>query len=169
MAEVRHWRVSGGIVRSAGQLLLVANRRRNNEVDWSPPGGVIDPGETPIDALTREVNEETGLAVSRWSPVRYEVEVDFVDMAMVLWVGVFEAHAWDGEIKSGDDPDGIVIDAAFVPEPSVAESLDGAPPWVREPLLSWLDDPGESTGGSSRVFRYDVIGRTPDEIDVRAR
>ena len=30
---------------------------------WSTPGGVIEPGESPEQAATREVYEETGLAV----------------------------------------------------------------------------------------------------------
>ncbi len=32
-------------------------------VDWTPPGGVIDPGETISEGLVREVREETGLVV----------------------------------------------------------------------------------------------------------
>jgi len=44
-------------------VLLV---KRGNEPDrgrWSLPGGRVEPGEQPQDAVVREVLEETGLAV----------------------------------------------------------------------------------------------------------
>ena len=54
----------GAVVRDErGRLLLV---RRGNEPGrglWSVPGGRIEPGETPQQALVREVLEETRLAV----------------------------------------------------------------------------------------------------------
>jgi 8-oxo-dGTP diphosphatase len=50
-------------------VLLVENRRRDGRSDWTPPGGVIDPGEDVVDGLTREVREETGLEVVPQRPV----------------------------------------------------------------------------------------------------
>lgn len=47
----------------AGRLLMI---RRGHEPDrgrWSLPGGRIEAGESDTEALTREVREETGLAV----------------------------------------------------------------------------------------------------------
>src|SRR3954469_26001945 len=66
--RVREWTVAGGLIQDDGQLLLVQNRRRNGALDWSPPGGVIEiaDGESLLDGLTREVEEETGLRVTEW-------------------------------------------------------------------------------------------------------
>ena len=58
---MRAWLVGGAIVEGPDGLLLVRNRRRNGALDWSPPGGVIDAGESVLEGLTREVEEETGL------------------------------------------------------------------------------------------------------------
>lgn len=40
-----------------GSLLLI---RRSDDGRWGLPAGVVDPGETPADAVRREVLEETG-------------------------------------------------------------------------------------------------------------
>ena len=54
---MRDWVVAGAVIEGADGLLLVRNRRRDGSEDWSPPGGVIDEGETILEGLTREVAE----------------------------------------------------------------------------------------------------------------
>jgi 8-oxo-dGTP pyrophosphatase MutT (NUDIX family) len=44
----------------AGRVLL---ERRSDGGLWGPPAGAVDPGETPAQAIVREVLEETGLSV----------------------------------------------------------------------------------------------------------
>ena len=70
---MREWVVGGAVIEGPMGVLLVRNRRRDGSFDWSPPGGVIDPGESVIDGLTREVLEETGLQVTVWSEIVYEI------------------------------------------------------------------------------------------------
>lgn len=159
---VRDWLVAGGIIRGADGLLLVQNRRRNGSLDWSTPGGVIDEGETLLEGLGREVREETGIEVARWAELAYEIDVEFVDAAMTLRVETHVAGTWTGELAV-EDPDGIVVDAAFTRPAVVPQRLGGAPQWVREPLVSWLDDP------SVEVFRYVVRGARPDAWSVERR
>lgn len=52
---------AGAVVRDdKGRVLL---QRRSDNGRWGLPGGAVDPGEHPAQALVREVFEETGLKV----------------------------------------------------------------------------------------------------------
>lgn len=157
---MREWLVAGGILSGPDGLLLVQNRRKNGSLDWSTPGGVIDEGETLLEGLSREVEEETGLLVDAWSQLAYEIEVDFVDARMTLRVEAHVAATWSGALRV-DDPDGIVVDLAFTPEAEVSDVLDGAPRWVREPLVGWLGD------GAHDTYRYVVSGERPSSWSVQ--
>lgn len=150
---MRAWLVGGAIVEGPGGLLLVRNRRRNGALDWSPPGGVIDAGESVIEGLTREVAEETGLTVSAWSGPAYEIEADAPDLGWTLRVEVHIATEVSGELTV-DDPDGIVVDARYVAGIDCADHLVDAHPWVREPLADWLHERWDG----SRRFGYRIGG-----------
>lgn len=134
-------------------LLLVCNKRRDGRVDWSPPGGIVDDGESTLEGLTREVEEETQLAVSQWGSQLYEVVVDFHHLNWQLTARVFEAEKWDGELHV-DDPDGVVIDAAFVDLADCQGRLAKSPRWVTEPMMQWIGHQ-DSTMFSTFAYRAD--------------
>lgn len=50
-----------GVVRDAGGAVLM--HRGADDGRWSLPAGAIEPGESPAQAVVREVREETGLEV----------------------------------------------------------------------------------------------------------
>lgn len=147
---LRHWQVVGGVVAAEERVLLVENLRRNGSVDWSPPGGVVDPGETSVAALTREVEEETGLRVPNWSGPVYRVKVTAPDAGFVLRVDVFASADYQGDIVL-DDPDGIVTDARFVSLAEVEQQMAESPIWVGEPLVEHLH--GRVSPGHRFVYR----------------
>jgi 8-oxo-dGTP pyrophosphatase MutT (NUDIX family) len=149
----RQWSVVSGLIEVAAGLLLVANRRRGGSIDWSPPGGVVDPGEAQLGALTREVAEETGLVVHDWIGPVYDITVDFGTRGGELRVEVYRAVSWSGEIAL-DDPDGIVHEAAFHAHRACHDRLVGAPEWVAGPLTEWLTE----RFTESRSYAYRVVG-----------
>lgn len=153
--------MAGAVIEGPEGILLVANRRRDGAVDWSTPGGVIDAGEAVLDGLAREVQEETGLVVSSWEGPLYEIEAVAPDLGWHLRVEVHRALDVSGDLVV-DDPDGIVFDAGWVACDDCELRLDGAHPWVREPLSAWIGERWDEP----RRFRYRITGRDPAEIQV---
>jgi 8-oxo-dGTP diphosphatase len=150
--------VAGGVVLDTeGSVLLVENRRRNGALDWSTPGGVVDEGETFVEALTREVEEETGLRVPDWDGPMYRVEVTAIELGFFLEVEAHLAMSTRGSIRV-DDPDGIVLSAEFLSLEAAAVRLADSAPFVREPLLDHLH--GRAVDG--RTFRYRIAGAGDD-------
>jgi 8-oxo-dGTP diphosphatase len=51
----------GAVVVHDGDLLMVRRGRGPAEGEWSVPGGRVESGELMVEAVTRELREETGL------------------------------------------------------------------------------------------------------------
>lgn len=151
---MREWLVGGAVLVGPEGLLLVRNRRRDGSFDWTPPGGVIDPDDVSItDGIAREVAEETGLVITGWEGLLYEVVAHAPAMGWTMRVEAWLASGWTGEM-SFDDPDGIVETAAWVPLDRCGEHLDHGPLWVAEPVLGWMAD----RWIEPRTFTYHVEG-----------
>jgi 8-oxo-dGTP diphosphatase len=84
--------VSALIVRD-GRVLMVRRGKEPFEGYWSLPGGRVEPGETPQEAVRREVREETGL----------EVEVGDFAGRSPQGVVAFHTEIRGGELCAGDD------------------------------------------------------------------
>lgn len=92
------------VVDEDGRLLLA---RRAFEPDaglWDTPGGFVEEGEHPLDALHRELREETGLAIEVGDFVGLYLDVygDRADAPSVLNL-VWEARAVSGDERPADD------------------------------------------------------------------
>ena len=137
---MREWLVGGAVIENDDGLLLVRNLRRNGAFDWTPPGGVIeiDDDEDIREGLAREVHEETGLTITGWGHKLYEVEAIAPDLGWIMRAQIYHVTEVSGAVVVGNDPDGIVTAAEYVPANRCQEQLDGTHRWVSEPLTEWL-------------------------------
>jgi len=90
-------------------LLLHWHDRVSGLEIWEPPGGGIDPGETPLSAARRELTEETGLPGSAVLDHRVEVDRDFT------WEGVRYVKTESFFLARFDASRPAVIPAALTP------------------------------------------------------
>ncbi|MBA2390072.1 MAG: NUDIX domain-containing protein [Geodermatophilaceae bacterium] len=120
----------GAIVVDAGHRLLLIRRGRPPDVGcWSLPGGRIEPGETPRQAVIREVAEETGLIVV---PDRLVGRVERDGPGGVVYViDDIACTPVGGHLLAGDD----ASDARFVDRVSL-EALTLSPGLI-DALTGW--------------------------------
>ncbi|MGR5400399.1 NUDIX domain-containing protein [Vibrio harveyi] len=95
--------VAAVILNESTQLLL----QKKSDGSWSLPAGMIEPGESPSQAVIREVREETGLAV----------EVERV-------LGVFGGEGFGFAYPNGDQVEYTVIMFKCQQTGQFAEDLD---------------------------------------------
>jgi 8-oxo-dGTP diphosphatase len=114
--------VAGVVVEGARVLLSQRKSGTHLAGAWEFPGGKVEPGEDPRDALARELGEELGIEVDVGDPVeitlhRYETksvlllffaakrragspEPSAIDVAAVRWAGIDELR--DEEFPPAD-------------------------------------------------------------------
>lgn len=157
------------IVRDGAILLSRLAQRVTKDELWTLPGGGLDHGEDPQDAVVREVREETGL------------EAEVGDVARVYSAhlpGVWrdgrrvDAHAlrivYEGRVAP-DAPaphvvevDGSTMDAAWVPLADVTAGTVPVVPMVLEALADVLP-PRRQRVAAYAVVRRTVGGSGPDD------
>ena len=94
------------IVRNDAGLILF--QQRADDGLWSLPAGAIDPGESPAQAIVREVHEETGLRVEPTAVLgvfggeAYQARYPNGDLVEYTVI-VFECRVLGGELGGLDD------------------------------------------------------------------
>jgi 8-oxo-dGTP diphosphatase len=155
---MRNWVVGGALIPRVsgvelGGLVLVSNRRKDRSLEWTPPGGVIDRGESVREGLAREVFEETGMTVTGWAGLSYSVVVEAPELGWRLRVEAWEAADVLGDVVLAD-PDGIVEEVRQAPVVEAMTLLADSPQWVHVPVGDWLRGVTHPTG----TFRFRVVG-----------
>ncbi len=92
------------LIQRDGKLLL--QRKADGRFGggkWDGPGGKLKPGESPVDGIVREVEEETGLRVID-PALRGSFDVYFGAGDEPHWtVHVFSASRFRGELRASDE------------------------------------------------------------------
>lgn len=124
----------GAVVVREGKVLLV---RRGNEPlkgHWSLPGGMLELGESLMEGVTREVREETGLAIEPLELVELldRIHRDGERVRYHYVIADYLCRVQGGELRAGSDADEVRwvertewnSDSALVIDPVTARVIE---------------------------------------------
>jgi 8-oxo-dGTP pyrophosphatase MutT (NUDIX family) len=136
MATSDRPRAAAAVVRTKGtEILLVKHRWHDGTTSWILPGGALLPGETPEEAVVRELDEETGL---KGTIVRFLFSMPYDLGTSATFLVEVDASA---QVSLGYDPEEVqesskmLVDVAWFPVKDVREH-----PEVRQ-VLACLNGP----------------------------
>ncbi|MDH3805651.1 MAG: 8-oxo-dGTP diphosphatase MutT [Gammaproteobacteria bacterium] len=147
---MKHFHVAAGILRDNSGRVLITERLCDGPFNglWEFPGGKIVAGESPLDALRRELAEELGIEVTSSLPFM-DLHHEYPDRTVDL--EFFLVTAWQGE-PQGLESQGLrwittdeldadvllpadkpVVQALQVLGPSTGNLVEGSKAQHREP------------------------------------
>ena len=139
ISRTRYGPAVGAIVtRDHAEILMVGNDYGRDELVWNLPGGAVDPGEDLIQAVARELHEETGLTALEIGPLAWIVQVILEHNRPFIIGFAFEVTAWEGQVSIENEVEhGDVQQAKFVPFDDAIECMiEGN----KTALRDWLTD-----------------------------
>ena len=103
----------GGIIYHGETVLLVKRGQEPGKGQWSLPGGVVELGETLIEALKREIDEEVSIRVEIFDLVRLLDRILYDEENRIRFHYVI-ADYWGRMISGQLKPASDISEARFV-------------------------------------------------------
>ena len=104
-----------------GEELLLQNRVKADWQGYALPGGHVEPGESIVDAVIREMQEETGLTVL--NPTLCGIKQFPIDAGRYL-VLLFETEEFEGCLHSSEEGQLAWVPRSRLSEYSTVEDLE---------------------------------------------
>ncbi len=132
--------VAAGLLLRADGSLLLGNRPAGKPYEgwWELPGGKLEPGETPLQALARELDEELGIRVTQATP--WVTHVHAYAHATVRLV-FCRVTGWEGEPRGREGQQLRWVDPALAVEQIEAGLGGGQLLPATLPPMAWLQVP----------------------------
>lgn len=145
---------SGLIYNNKSQILLVQHTPEFGAGHyWYVPGGTANKGEDAIDALKREIKEETNIDVITIGKLIYTVKHTNYKRAWYSDIYVYVIKDWNGEIKI-NDPDGDTVKVKWFNIKQAIRVIKKVPFQVMsEPLINYLE--GKEIGKEWSYIEHD--------------
>lgn len=124
-----------------GELLVL---KANYKKSWSPPGGIIDAGETPRQCAVRETREETGIDLSV-EELEYQAMIVRLGPDVMTYLFVFSASKQVPKNQSVSLDDSEIDEYDWVTASEVRHSGKGRDynhairNWAKEEPLSYFE------------------------------
>ena len=116
------WVVAGALVDKAGRVLLTERPTGKNLAGfWEFPGGKIESGETPREALVRELGEELGIAVNPKAliPCTF-ASYDYPEFHLAM--PLFVCREWTGDVSGKEGQNFVWTDWRNTPPLAPADT-----------------------------------------------
>lgn len=126
-----------------GDRILLQNRTKNEWQGYTLPGGHVEPGESFVDAVIREMKEETGLDIK--NPRLAGVKQFPIEGGRYI-VLLFKANEYSGTVVSSDEGQMVWVDSNHLPEIHTVDDFEN--------LIRVINDPDLTE------FQYLVDGET---------
>lgn len=111
---VKYLHVVAAVIRDVAGNILLAQRsaHKHQGGKWEFPGGKVESGETPLQALSRELEEELGIQVQHAQPL---IKIRHVYPELAVLLDVWEVTAFSGTAHGREGQSVAWFDAEQLP------------------------------------------------------